>query len=72
MKENAIIKAIRKDLQNNADTNTIASGQNFFKEKIELYGVKTAVVTKISKDKFREIKDKPKEEIFALCEMLWE
>jgi 3-methyladenine DNA glycosylase AlkD len=72
MKENAIIEAIREELQNNADTNKIASGQNFFKEKIELYGVKTAVVTKISKDKFKEIKDKPKEEIFALCEMLWE
>ncbi len=46
----------------------------FFKEKVKLYGVKTSDVTRISKDYFKKIKikDCPKEEIFSLCEVLWQ
>ncbi len=36
-----------------------------------MYGVKTAIVSKIGKKYFKAIKDKKKTEIFDLCEELW-
>jgi len=68
---NSIINKIRQQLKQNADKKTKESGQVFFKEKIKLYGVKTAIVNKIGKEYFRAIKDKKKTEIFDLCEKLW-
>ena len=68
---NVIISSIRKELKHHADEKTKKSGLTFFKEKIKLYGVKSAVVEKIGKEYFRSIKDKKKSEIFALCEELW-
>ena len=68
---NDIIKKIREQLKQNADEKTKASGQTFFKEKIKLYGVKTAVVGRIGRENFKTVKDKPKAEIFKLCEELW-
>jgi len=69
--ENILIE-IRRQLKNNSDEKTKASSQNFFKEKIKFYGVRTAIVTKISKEYFKFIKDKPKIEIFRLCGNLWQ
>ena len=66
-----IIKKIRRQLKQNADEKTKASGRTFFKEKIKLYGVKSAVVGRIGRENFKIIKDKPKAEIFKLCEELW-
>jgi len=68
----SIINKIRKELKQNSDEKTKKSGRNFFKEKIKLYGVKTAVVNKIAKEYFKDIKDKKKSEIFDLCGELWQ
>ena len=67
-----IIKNIRRDLKQNSDEKTRTSGQNFFKETVRLYGVKTAMVSKIGKEHFRVIKDETKATIFDLCEELWQ
>lgn len=67
----SIINKIRQELKQNSDEKTQKTGQNFFKEKIKLYGVKTAIVSKIGKEYFKAIKDKKKTEIFDLCEELW-
>jgi 3-methyladenine DNA glycosylase AlkD len=69
---NQIITKIRSELIKNADQKTKESGQCFFKEQVKLYGVKTALVSKISKEYFRTIKAKSKTEIFSLCEELWQ
>ena len=66
-----IIERIRQELFDNADQATRESGKRFFKEEVKLYGVKTAVVTKLSKKVFKSIKDLPKNDIFDLCEQLW-
>jgi 3-methyladenine DNA glycosylase AlkD len=68
---NSIINNIRRELKQNGDEKTRKTGQNFFKEKIRLHGVKTAIVTKIGKEYYKDIKDKKKTEIFNLCEELW-
>lgn len=66
-----LIEQIRRELVISADEAIKKSGKRFFKEEVKLYGVKTATVTKISKEAFKSIKDLPKEEIFNLCEQLW-
>jgi len=68
---NDIIQRIRTELAANADPHTKETAQRFFKEKVQVYGIKTAVVTKISKKYFSEVEDKSKEEIFQLCELLF-
>jgi 3-methyladenine DNA glycosylase AlkD len=69
---NNILNKIRQELKQNADENTQRTGQTFFKEQVQLYGVKTAVVSKIGKEYFKEIKEQSKTEIFKLCEDLWQ
>jgi 3-methyladenine DNA glycosylase AlkD len=67
-----IIDKVRKELKNNSDEKTRAGSQHFFKEQIKCYGVKSAVVGKISKEYFQLIKGNSKAEIFDLCEKLWQ
>ena len=67
-----ILNKIRKQLENSIDKKTQATSQNFFKEKIKYYGVKTAIVSKISKEYFSVLKDKTKTDIFGLCDKLWQ
>ena len=67
-----IITKIREALVLNADEKTRKQSEYFFKEQITVYGVKSATVQKIAKDFFGEIKDKPKAEILAACEKLWQ
>jgi 3-methyladenine DNA glycosylase AlkD len=69
---NDIISELRKELQGNIDEKTRNNSQKFFKEKIKYYGVKTAVVKKIGKQFYKEIKSNSKSEIFGLCEKLWQ
>ena len=69
---NKILQQIRQDLIQSSDEKTQKSGQNFFKEKVKIYGVKTAIVSKIGKEYFKAIKDKTKQEIFELCDSLWQ
>lgn len=39
---------------------------------MQLYGVKTATVTKIAKKYFKEFKERKKSDILALCEQQWQ
>jgi len=67
-----IISEIRKELLNNSDIKTQESSLHFFKEEIICYGVKSATVGKISKEYFKSIKNKSKEEVFTYCDELWQ
>jgi len=67
-----VLKAIREELAQNADEQTRDSAHHFFKEEVKFYGVKTKVVRNIAKKHFREIKDKEKQEIISLCQLLFE
>jgi 3-methyladenine DNA glycosylase AlkD len=67
-----ILEKIRRELKDNIDENTRLSGQRFFKEDVNIYGVKTAVVSRIGKEYFKGIKEKSKTEIFNYCEELWQ
>ena len=67
-----IIEKIRQELQENADEKAKESGLRFFKEKVNLYGMKTTIATQIAKKYFKIIENKSKKEIFGLCEELWQ
>ena len=69
--ENIIIK-IREELESNIDEKTLNTSQHFFKETIKFYGVKVPVVRKLSEAFFPLIASRPKQEIFELCENLWQ
>ncbi len=69
---NSVISKIRRELEKNIDKNIQRTSQNFFKEKILCYGIKSAIVSKIGKEYFKSIKDKTKAEIFDLCDELWQ
>ncbi len=69
---NIIIVKIRQELKQNSDPHTKVTGQRFFKEKVNIYGVKTAIVTKIAKAFDKDIVAKDKQSVFDLCEVLWQ
>jgi len=50
------LEAIRGELVQNADEKTRDNASRFFKEEVKFYGVKSAVVRKIAKKYFQEIK----------------
>ena len=68
----AIIETVREQLLQNVDEMTKESSKRFFKEAIQPYGVKSALVGQISKQAFKTIETLSKEEIFDLCEELWQ
>jgi 3-methyladenine DNA glycosylase AlkD len=70
MSENGIISAIRKELKQSIDEKTKTSAERYFKEKITVYGVKTAIVNKIAGKYYPGVKPLGKNKIFALCEEL--
>lgn len=67
-----ILAQIRKELNENADEKTKTSGQRFFKEQVQFYGVKTALVSQIAKKYFKLLPNKEKSQVFPLCEKLWQ
>ncbi len=69
---NELISQIRQTLMESSDENTRVGSQRYFKEIVTVYGVKAAIVKKISRDFFAEVKEKSKSEIFDYCEMLWQ
>jgi len=66
-----IIEKIRQELKSNADPEIQKSSKRYFKEEIRCYGMKTATVIAMAKKYWKEVKGRPKPEIFALCEELY-
>lgn len=66
-----LIESIRHELIASSDEKTRISGERFFREEVKLYGVRSAVVSRIGKEAFKSLAAKSKKEIFALCEDLW-
>ncbi len=67
----ALIQNLRNEFLTHADEKTRESSRRFFKEDVNIYGLKSADARKIIKKWFARIKDRPKAEIFSLCEELW-
>ncbi len=68
---NEIIEKVRSELINNSDEKTKVSGERFFKEAVQMHGVKSAVTQRIGKEIYRKISGIDKISIFRLCTELW-
>jgi len=66
-----LISRIRSDLEQSADPAIRESSKRFFKEGVRCYGMKTATATAIAKNYWKEVKGRPKQDVFALCEELF-
>ncbi|MBT8508264.1 DNA alkylation repair protein [Methanomicrobiaceae archaeon CYW5] len=66
-----LLTRIRSELEDHADPDIRESSKRFFKEEIRCYGMKTATARAIAKACRTEVKGRPKEEVFALCEELF-
>jgi 3-methyladenine DNA glycosylase AlkD len=66
-----IIENLRAELIRNSDEKVKLAGERFFKEKVEILGLKSAAVSTISKEHFKAIDNKAKSDIFALCDELF-
>ncbi|PKL58457.1 MAG: DNA alkylation repair protein [Methanomicrobiales archaeon HGW-Methanomicrobiales-5] len=67
-----VITRIRQELMLQADPDIQKSSQRFFKGEITCYGIKTATVIALAKKYWKEVKSKNKQEIFSLCEELYQ
>lgn len=70
--ESQPVRRIRRELKQNADPRTRATGQGFFREQVQLHGVRTATVTRIARSSFADLPDKGKARVLELCEELWQ
>jgi 3-methyladenine DNA glycosylase AlkD len=68
--DTAILTSIRKALKQNSDVKVRKSSEHFFKESVRFYGVRSAVVGKIAREHFKEIKNSDKKVKFAFIEEL--
>lgn len=66
-----IIRMLREDLKANSDPVIRESSKRFFKEPINCYGIKTAIVQNLGKQYFRAMKNPSKADVFVMCEELW-
>jgi 3-methyladenine DNA glycosylase AlkD len=67
-----VISQIRQELTAQADPEIQKSSKRYFKEEIRCYGMKTATVIAMAKKYWKEVKTRPKREIFTLCEELYQ
>ncbi len=65
-----IIKQIHKELKKNIDIAYKQTESRLFKEGRNCYGVRTGIVRGIGKKFLKQLKNKSKNDIFALCEEL--
>lgn len=69
-----ITEQVRQALIVCIDEKALATSFRFFKEgeAAKVHGVKMGEVSKIGKESLKQIKELPKQEIFNLCEELWQ
>jgi len=67
-----VITEIRRELNAIADPEIQKNSKRYFKEEIHCYGTRTAAVIALAKKYWKEVKNRKKPEIFALCEELYQ
>jgi hypothetical protein len=67
---NKLVAEIRREFAKAADAEYRESIKRFFKEPIDVYGVRTPDARRIQQTYFNKVKHLPKSEILEICEML--
>ena len=69
---NEILEKVRRELREASDEKTRETGLGYFKEEINLYGIRAKTVKEIAKQNYSLVKSRSKKEILAMCDSLWE
>jgi 3-methyladenine DNA glycosylase AlkD len=69
---NPLIEKISSELSELSVEKTRLSSQRFFKEELQLHGVKSPELVSVGKKWFKTVKQLPKAELLTLCEELWQ
>ncbi len=69
--QNDIVQSLRKELIRQSDASKKAGFEQFFKDPVKFYGVKTGTVRDIARRYWQQIKKLSKETIFTTCEALY-
>lgn len=67
-----LIKILQNELDQCSSPEAKQSGERFFKEPVNLRGLKSAMVTAIGKKYYKQLSNTSKENVFELCEKLWQ
>ncbi|MCK7537291.1 MAG: DNA alkylation repair protein [Marinilabiliales bacterium] len=62
---NEILDKVRLELREASDEKTRETGLRFFKEEVNLYGIRSKTVSEIARVNYALVKQKPKQEIFS-------
>jgi len=68
--EESLIARIESELLEIVDEDYKRDVQNYFNNEIDNYGIRTGEVRKLARRYYGEIKDRPKKDIFKICEEL--
>jgi 3-methyladenine DNA glycosylase AlkD len=66
-----VLARIRQELLENADAKKKQDTERFFKEGVKLYGLTVPTVNRLARAYYKEIRQRSKQDVFALCEELW-
>mgnify|MGYP000849739524 FL=1 len=67
-----MIQSIIKELESNQNEEIQKQVLHFFKEEIKTYGIRNAQVESIAKQYKTDFQKLPKNQVFAMCETLWQ
>lgn len=65
-----IISEIRQDLENRVDNEYRQGATKYFREEVNIMGVRTPDVRKVARMYFPIVSDMPKKDLFVICEKL--
>ncbi|MDO9680286.1 MAG: DNA alkylation repair protein [Bacteroidales bacterium] len=68
--QNLILNEIRDKIKSVSCDQGRISGERFFRESVKIYGAKSADISAISREAYKNLEDKDKATVFALCEDL--
>ncbi len=69
---NDILARVRRELREASDEKTRETGQRYFKEDVDLYGIRSKTVNEIARANHALVRGRPKQEILILCDSLWQ
>jgi len=68
---NEIIGRVRRELKAASSESARITGLRFFREEVNLYGIRADDIRRISKANYELIRHLSKQEILSLCDILW-
>lgn len=66
-----INEKVRRELREASDEKTREQGLRYFREEVNLYGIRSKTVSEIARANYALIRDSGKDEILAICDSLW-